>query len=336
MADASYLQNLRDEAKCRNYEKTVISQTEAIFRRPVNIQRQLNDLFRIEFPLRPTSAQFREFYTATLERYQAICFMSLPGVLYDGTPVQIPVTTPSYIEEETYHTIVIRLDDGSVVEFLIQESNNYVVGFRVYLNELDRDAAPWFVFKTVKLPRYFGICIPISYHLSYSSVESVLFGNGAISDAVDFFFTFRANPHQQSTNQGVAQQWAKDNALNAIWQNPPTLICQVLHDYSKLCDCSFHLYQYLVEIPFLDALLDDLKELSPFARTLSDAKKTWEEYEAKYASAGMVFRRGDGKITLESLVGGELLLLNHDYKFCTRILMREAGYDGKWFDRLLK
>lgn len=89
MADAGYLQNLRDEAKCRKYEKTVISQTEAIFRRPVNIQRQLNDHFRIEFPLRPTPAQFREFYTATRERYRAICFMSVPGVLYDGTPVQI-------------------------------------------------------------------------------------------------------------------------------------------------------------------------------------------------------------------------------------------------------
>lgn len=91
-----------------------------------------------------------------------------------------------------------------------------------------------------------------------------------------------------------------------------------------------------VEIPFLDALLDDLKESSPFACTLSDAKKAWEVLEAKYASSGMVFRRGDGKITLESLVGGELLLLNHDYKFCTRILMREAGYDGEWFERLLK
>lgn len=97
MTDAGYLQNLRDEAKCRKYEKTVISQTEAIFRRPVNIQRQLNDHFRIEFPLRPTPAQFREFYTATRERYRAICFMSVPGVLYDGTPVQIPVTAPSYI-----------------------------------------------------------------------------------------------------------------------------------------------------------------------------------------------------------------------------------------------
>lgn len=182
----------------------------------------------------------------------------------------------------------------------------------------------------------------------------VLFGDGAVSDAVDFFCTFEANPHQQSTNQGklhcqlffllfgegprfrIAQQWAIDNALNAIWQNPAAVICELLHDYSKLCACSFHIYQHYVEIPFLDALLDDLKESSPFACTLSDAKKAWEVLEAKYASSGMVFRRGDGKITLESLVGGELLLLNHDYKFCTRILMREAGYDGEWFERLLK
>ncbi|XP_037452780.1 uncharacterized protein LOC119323280 [Triticum dicoccoides] len=357
MADASYRRRLRDAEKCRNCEKTVISQTEDIFRRPVNIQRHLNDLFRIEFPLRPTPDQFMEFYRVTRERYEAISFMSVPGVLYDGRPVQIPVTAPSYIGEETYHTIVIRLDNGYVVEFLVQESNNYLVGLRVYRIENQRNAAPWFVFKRVTLPPYFGQCIPISYPLSYSNVGLVLFGAGAVSAAVDFFSTFLENPHQQSTDQGklhcqlffllfgegprfrIAQQWARDNALNANWQNPQAVLLELLHDYSKLSDCSLHLYQYYVEIPFLDALSDDLKELSPFARTLSDAKNSWEQFEAKYAkfeNSGLVFRRGDGKIMLQSLVGGELLLLNYNYKFCTRIQMRQAGYDGEWFERLHK
>ncbi|XP_037411310.1 uncharacterized protein LOC119274692 [Triticum dicoccoides] len=354
MADASYRQRLRDAAKCRHCENTVISQTETIFRRPVNIQRHLNDLFRIEFPLRPTPDQFMEFYRVTHERYEAISFMSVPGVLYDGRPVQIPVTAPGYIEEQTYHTIVIRLDNGYVVEFLIQESKNYVVGLRVYRVENQRNAAPWFVFNTVTLPRYFGECIPINYPLSYTNVHLVLFGAGAVSDAVDFFSTYLDNPHQQSTDQGklhcqlffllfgegprfrIAQQWARDNALNANRQHPEAVLLELMHDYSKLCDCSFHIYQYYVEIPFLDALLDDLKELSPFARTLSDAKKMLEPYEAKYGSAGLVFRRGDGKVILESLVGGELLLLNYNYKFCTRIQMRRAGYDGQWFERLSK
>lgn len=157
MADASYRQRLRDAAKCRHYENTVISQTEAIFRRPINIQRHLNDLFRIEFPLRPTPDQFMEFYRVTRERYEAISFMSVPGVLYDGRPVQIPVTAPSYI--------VCFLKSYSYAMSILLCSNCDVLLLTLY---------------TVYFNRRKRLTTPLSYALTMDMLWSFLFKNQRI------------------------------------------------------------------------------------------------------------------------------------------------------------
>ncbi|KAI4983663.1 hypothetical protein ZWY2020_025529 [Hordeum vulgare] len=117
------------------------------------------------FPIEPTAEDFQDLYQLRHERYINICSFLLSIKKEDGkTEIKVPVTPKNQKEpkKQSYHSISIHCANGAILEILIRENDNYVVGFRVYLTIQAKDETPWRTFGD-EVPTRLGNSQPTKY-----------------------------------------------------------------------------------------------------------------------------------------------------------------------------
>ncbi|KAF7003152.1 hypothetical protein CFC21_018519, partial [Triticum aestivum] len=115
------------------------------------------ELKKFEEAQQPSAADFMRLIQSQQERYFNISSLLLSITKEDGkSETKVPP------DKQSFHSISIRCDDGAVLEILIRENDNYVVGFRVYLNIEARNETPWRTFG-VKLPSRLWVSEPTKY-----------------------------------------------------------------------------------------------------------------------------------------------------------------------------
>ncbi|VAH35504.1 unnamed protein product [Triticum turgidum subsp. durum] len=154
------------------------------------------ELKKFEEAQQPSAADFMRLIQSQQERYFNISSLLLSITKEDGkSETKVPP------DKQSFHSISIRCDDGAVLEILIRENDNYVVGFRVYLNIEARNETPWRTFG-VKLPSRLWVSEPTKYKSQHGELEKVQFGQGILLKIVDFLKDLQRHPDQEMTDLG--------------------------------------------------------------------------------------------------------------------------------------
>lgn len=143
----------------------------ALVRSTDNVTRAANyqhGLFNIDLSFTPSITELKQMYQTRHHHFQSISSLEIPYQEHNGTKCKVPVT-PIYqaVENQTFHTVTISRTDGATMVVLIRESDNYVVGIRVFLTKNEALNAPWFIFKGIELPSRFRNVVEMHYGYSY-------------------------------------------------------------------------------------------------------------------------------------------------------------------------
>lgn len=335
MSDNNAEAVLRMEEFDREFERAL---RYALTRSTLNVIKATNGctlLYNIDLSVTPSSTELGLMYKRRHGRFLSICPLAFQYQKGNDTDTEgkVPVT-PAYtaVECQTFHTITIRHTDVATVVVLIRESDNYVVGIRVYRNEDESHIAPWLTFRGVQLPRRFRNVVEMDYDYAYETIVDINFGKNTLADIVEFLVSLRTNPKQNAAENGkllfrslfllfgeaqrfrVVRNWILRTSQCGTPENIPMNIANIFRkwsDFSKIC------FEYRLGI----------YEHTKFSNSsiYKDAMLSVITAENAHAHTVLKFRDSQKKFCL---VGGEVLLLKHDFDWCTRILMRLNGYEG--------
>lgn len=326
----------------------------------VNAFRAINaetDLKTFLFPVEPTASNFHELYQLRHNRYVNICSILLSITKEDGkTVIKVPVT-PKHQEEpkkQSYHSISIRCEDGAILEILIRENDNYIVGFRVYLTAEAKDQTPWRTFGE-KIPSRLGKSDPTRYESHHVKLEKVQFGHGILLRIFKFLKQLQEVPEQEVTDEGQrfictlfvlfgeaqrfskARQWVINAVASDIALTPDAPLIKLFRDWRGLSKTGMKLYVAMWEernlfIKYKERYERQAGYVNPYERVVKAAKQACAQKEQEHRKAGLSFRsRPTADVELSFLLGGELLLVKHDEEFCSKALIREGGqFDAPW------
>lgn len=288
-------------------------------------------LYNIDLSVTASFTELDLMYKERNSRFLKVASLCIPYKNHNGATIEVPVT-PVYqpVERQSFHTITLRHTDGGTVVILIRESDNYVIGLRVYLNEQESLHSPWLIFRGVSLPSRFRNVVEMRYDLAYDeTIVDMKFGKNTLSDIVQFLFGFRTNPQQRSTDKGKllmcslfilfgeaqrfksARDWILRASQRVLPEKIPMSIAGIFRKWSDLSKLCFELY-----LACKKGSEDGLR----------DATSNWKLAERFQENTVLKFRNLQNNIDLNCLLGSEVLLLKHDFNFCTRIIMFLQGY----------
>lgn len=310
-------------------------------------------------PIEPSAADFLRLIQSRQERYFNIASLLLSITKEDGkTEIKVPVTPKSQDEpdKQSFHSISIRCDDGAVLEILIRENDNYVVGFRVYLNIEARNETPWRTFGA-KLPSRLGVYEPTKYKSQHVELEKVQFGQGILLKIVNFLKDLQLHPEQEMTDLGQryvctlfilfgeaqrfakAKQWVLNAIDSPIALTPKAPLTKLFRDWSGLSKTGMELYVAMWEernllFKYKDRFEHQAGYVNPYESLVKIAKEACIRKELEHHAANLCFRsRPTSEVDLSLLLGGELLLVCHDDEFSCKAIIREGvKYDAPWPD----
>jgi len=134
----------------------------------------------------------------------------------------------------------------------------------------------------------------------------------------------------------IVENWVLMNIKSFEPELLPAGFPTLIQDWSGLSKCSFWLFLANLEEVMESSVPCDEKKTaaSIFANTREFALNNWRESQRVHGITGMTIYKEGVYPKLDSLVGGELYLLRHDYDLCDKILMRSNGYFGRWMTEI--
>ncbi|XP_037488276.1 uncharacterized protein LOC119366614 isoform X1 [Triticum dicoccoides] len=309
-----------------------------------------------DFPIEPTAADFRRLFQLRHQRYVNVSSMLLSIAKEDGTFVNVPVTPKNQTEpkNQSFHSISIICGDGAILEFLIREHDNYVIGFRVYLSIQAKDVTPWRTFGE-DVPSRLGKSDPTNYNSSHVKLGKVQFGKGILGRIFNFFKDLQLHPNREITDDGQrfvctvfilfgeaqrftkARQWVIDATDRDIAQTPNAPLIKLFNDWKGLSKTGMKLYVALWEernllFKYKDRYEKQAGYINPYEHVVKLANEACASKEREHRRANLCFRqRPTAEIDLSLLLGGEILLVKHDEEFGCKALIREGGqFDAPW------
>lgn len=349
----------KEKRSCEAAQKAARTLTAMKIQDPRYKQSRSSDVPIFTLSADPTAEDFIRFYDASKERSRNICPFSITAKLKDGTPVKIPVTPamPDNVEDRTYHIVALtRSADGAIVQLLVEEFSGYVKALRVILEGDDPDKVKWCTLCDELLPKRFGPVIRTEYGVAHGELADVKLGKGTVPEIFEFLLTFKKKPHQEFSDEGrliftvlfvliaegrrfwIVENWVVTSVKSFKRKSLPAGFPTLIRDWSGLSKCSFWLYLAILEEVMEFSVPDDEKKTaaSMFAKTWALVLENWKESQRVHKETGMIFYEEGIDPKLDSLVGGELYLLKHDYELCDKILMRSDGYFGRWMTDIQK